>query len=76
MHKLQIKDLCIISKKGDENMVYSPKGAADILGVSTATILRRISDKSLPACKLGKSVIRIDEKDLNAFKESRMTVKN
>jgi excisionase family DNA binding protein len=57
-------------------MVYSPKEAAVILGISTATILRRIKDKTLPACIISRNVIRIDEKDINAFRESRMTVKS
>lgn len=56
-------------------MVYTPKEAADILGVSTATILRRIEDKTLPALKLSRTTIRIEEKDLDAFKASRMTTK-
>lgn len=57
-------------------MVYTPKEAAEVLGVSTATILRRIKDKTLPACHLSRTTIRIDEKDLHIFKESRMTVKS
>lgn len=50
-------------------MVYTPKEAADALGVSTATILRRIKDGSLTACKLSRTTIRIQETDLKAFKE-------
>lgn len=54
-------------------MLCTPKEAADILGVSTATILRRIKDGSLTACKLSRTTIRIQEADLKAFKEKRMT---
>lgn len=54
-------------------MVYPPKKAADVLGVSTATILRRIKDRTLPACKISRTTIRIDEVDNKAYKEKCMT---
>jgi excisionase family DNA binding protein len=40
--------------------------AADILGVSSDTIRRRIADGRLRAVKSGR-IVRIDERDLQAF---------
>lgn len=53
--------------------MYSPKEAAQQLGVSTATVLRRIRDGSLKAYKMSKTTIRIDEKDLQEFRRTRST---
>lgn len=53
-------------------MLYSPKEAAEQLGVSKATIYRRIKDGSIPSYKLSRSMIRIDEKCLEDFKEKQM----
>ncbi len=49
-------------------MVYSPKEAVEILGVCTVTVLRMIRRGEIPACKIGSRTIRIEEKDLEAFK--------
>ena len=47
--------------------MYSPKDAAKVLNVCRRTILRRISDKSLPATRVGTRDLRIKESDLVKF---------
>jgi len=43
----------------------SIQDAAKAFGVSVDTIRRRISDGSLPACRLGKRLIRVRVRDLD-----------
>ena len=50
--------------------MYTPKEAAKQLGVSTATVLRRIKDGSLKAYKMSRTTIRISEDDLQAYRRA------
>ena len=45
--------------------------AAELLQVSTKTILRRIDDGSLPCVRLGARTIRIRNADLNDYINSK-----
>lgn len=54
-------------------MEYTPQEAANILGFSKKTVLKRIKDGVLPCFKLGTRTYRIDEKDIKAYKEKCKT---
>jgi excisionase family DNA binding protein len=47
--------------------LVSIERAAEILGVTTRTVRLWISRGELPACRLGKRIIRIDYEDLRNF---------
>jgi excisionase family DNA binding protein len=51
-------------------MDITVKQAAADLGVCTKTIYRCIKGGSLRAIKYGERIVRIDEKDWQAFKDS------
>lgn len=50
---------------GKSNDLLTLDAAAELLGVSTATVRRRISDGQLRASRIGKRLIRIRAQDLD-----------
>jgi excisionase family DNA binding protein len=46
---------------------------AERLQVSSKTVMRRIKDGSLKACKITPQTIRIDERDLQAYMDQHKT---
>lgn len=51
--------------------MVSPKGAAELLGVSTRTIRRYIEQGKFPASYITQRTIRIRVADIEAFRLSR-----
>lgn len=50
---------------GKSNELLTLDAAAELLGVSTVTVRRRISDGQLRASRIGKRLIRIRAQDLD-----------
>jgi excisionase family DNA binding protein len=47
--------------------IMTPKEAAEVLGVHTATIYKLVKTGELPSVKLGPKLIRISESDLQKY---------
>ena len=57
-----------------DRRLLTTQQVADRIGITTATVLRRVDDGKLPAFRIASNALRFDPDEVDAFLEGTRTV--